>query len=232
MSGTAAWVTLPRLVSLRWPPRAAIVFCGILGTILPAIFGIVMGVPDPVIHDEFSYLLGADTFAHGRLTNPSPALPEFFEAPHVLVVPSYTSKYPPGQPLFLALGQMAGQPIWGVWLGCGLFAASLCWMLQAWSSRKWALTVTVLAIVTLGTSTYWAQSYWGGMPAAHWRRPDARRSAAHDAEATRHRQRPHGGGSDPPGQHPSIRRPSGLRARGGPAWVLADSRPALDGPSS
>ena len=143
MSGPAAWLTQPRLLSLRWPPQAAIVFCGILGNILPAIFGIVMGVPDPIIHDEFSYLLGADTLAHGRLTNPSPALPEFFEAPHVLVEPSYTSKYPPGQPLFLALGQMAGQPIRGVWLGCGLFAASLCWMLQAWeSSRKWALTVT------------------------------------------------------------------------------------------
>ena len=35
MSGTAAWLTLPRLVSLRWPPRAAIVFCGILGRSFP-----------------------------------------------------------------------------------------------------------------------------------------------------------------------------------------------------
>lgn len=135
---------------------------------MPAVVGLVMGVPEPVIHDEFAYLLGADTFAHGRLTNPSPALPEFFEAPHVLVVPTYNSKYPPGQPLMLAFGQLLfGHPIWGVWLSCGLFAASLCWMLQAWTSRKWALGVTAMAIMTIGTTTYWAQSYWGGMlPAA------------------------------------------------------------------
>ena len=53
-----------------------------------------------------------------------------------------------------------------MWLSCGLFAASLCWMLQAWSSRQWALAITILMVVTLGMSTYWAQSYWGGMVAA------------------------------------------------------------------
>jgi hypothetical protein len=157
-----------RLVTLRWRRGIAVLFCALLGTAMPAVVGLVMGVPEPVIHDEFAYLLGADTFAHARLTNPSPPLPEFFEAPHVLVVPTYNSKYAPGQSMMLALGQaLFGHPIWGVWLSCGLFAASLCWMLQAWTSRKWALAVTVMAIMTIGTTTYWAQSYWGGMlPAA------------------------------------------------------------------
>jgi hypothetical protein len=133
----------------------------------PAAYGLVSGVPEPRVHDEFSYLLSADTFAHGRLTNPAPTMPEFFEAPHILVAPTYSSKYPPGQGLALAFGQLVGgHPIWGVWLSCGLFAASLCWMLQAWTSRPWALAVTVTAILTLGVSTYWAQSYWGGMLAA------------------------------------------------------------------
>jgi hypothetical protein len=56
--------------------------------------------------------------------------------------------------------------MWGVWFSCGLFAASLCWMLQAWTSKQWALATSILAIATLGVFTYWAQSYWGGMLAA------------------------------------------------------------------
>ncbi len=151
---------------MRWPRGAAVAFCALLGSLLPAAHG-TSGMHEPGVHDEFSYLLAADTFAHGRLTNPAPRLPEFFEAPHILVTPTYTSKYPPAQALALALGQsVCGHPLWGVWLSCGLFAASLCWMLQAWTRREWALATAIVAIVTLGITDYWAQSYWGGMLAA------------------------------------------------------------------
>lgn len=158
-----------RLGSLpaRLPRTAAIAICGVLGLILPAGFGYLTSFREPSVHDEFSYLLSGDTFAHGRLANPSPRLTRFFEAEHVLLVPTYGSKYPPGQGVALAAGQVIfGHPMWGVWLSCGLFAASLCWMLQSWTTKSVAFVVTLFAIVSLGISTYWAQTYWGGMMAA------------------------------------------------------------------
>ncbi len=124
-------------------------------------------VPEPVVHDEFSYLLSADTFAHGRVTNPTPPDAEFFESPHILVKPIYVSKYQPGQGLILALGQkVAGHAYWGVVLSCALMVYLFCWAADAWLPPQWSFIAGGLAAVLFFIPSYWFISYWGGAVAA------------------------------------------------------------------
>jgi len=127
----------------------------------------VLHEPVPRIHDEFSYLLMADTFVSGHVVNPPPPLTQFFDTFHELMHPVYVSKYFPAQGVFLALGkEITGHPIAGVWLSSALACAATFWMLEAWISSTWALFGAVLMIVQLGIYSYWSQSYWGGMVAA------------------------------------------------------------------
>jgi hypothetical protein len=142
----------------------------VVGTALPALSWALVcrgrALEEEHVHDEHGYLLEADTFASGRLTNPAPQHPEFFESPYILVSPTYQAKYPPAQAVFLAIGQrFFGHPIWGVWLSSGMFTAALYWMLSGWTNRRWAVVGTMNSLVVLGTS-YWTSSYWGGMVAA------------------------------------------------------------------
>ena len=125
------------------------------GRLLP-----LMPVPAPAAHDEFSYLLAADTFAHGRLTNPTPPMWTHFETLHVNMKPTYMSMYPPGQGLILAVGQWFGHPWIGIWLMAGLGCAAICWALQAWLPPRWALLGGMLAIMQFGVLCYWSSTYY------------------------------------------------------------------------
>jgi hypothetical protein len=119
--------------------------------------------PDPGIHDEFSYLLASDTFAHGRMANPTPPAWRHFEQFYVLMKPAFASKYGAAQPLFMALGQRwLWSPRSGVLLSMALAAAGLCWMLQAYVPAEMALLGGLLAVARMSWFSYFANSYWGG----------------------------------------------------------------------
>jgi len=120
-------------------------------------------IPEPFVHDDFSFLLAADTFASGRLANPTPVMWTHFESFHITMKPTYMSMYFPAQGLLLAASKvLTGHPWYGILLTTALMCSAICWMLQAWLPPAWALLGGLLAILRIGLFSYWIDTYHGG----------------------------------------------------------------------
>lgn len=146
-------------------------FCIALIAVLPVALRLLLlphhPVPTPDVYDEFGHLFVADTLRHFRLANPPHASPQFFETFFILQRPTYSSIYPLGQGIALALGwTLLGLPWAGVLLSVAAFCASCYWMLRAWTTPVWALAGGMLAVVEFGPLNPWMNCYWGGALAA------------------------------------------------------------------
>ncbi|MEZ4334231.1 MAG: hypothetical protein R3F35_20970 [Myxococcota bacterium] len=145
--------------------------------VIALLCGLVNGLiryPLPAVNDEFGYLLTADTFAQGRLANPTHPLWRHFETTGVYHEPVYVAKYPPAAAAFMAVGQVVfGHPWWGQLLAYALAAAATAWMLRAFVGPRWALVGGVMLalhpnlqrfqVYDYGWTNYsWSHSYWGG----------------------------------------------------------------------
>jgi hypothetical protein len=156
-----------------WAARFAskTAWCMLLLAVLPVVLRLALlphhPTPSPDVYDEFSHLLMADTLRHFRLANLTHPLHQFFETQFVLQEPSYSSIYPPGQGLILALGWMVfGHPWAGVLLATAALCALCYWMLRGWVTPGWALAGGVLAVIEFGPLNQWMNGYWGGAAAA------------------------------------------------------------------
>jgi len=167
------------LLALAWPrwshlaihlaSRTAL--CMTILFVLPIVLRLALlpvhPIPEPAVADDFSYLLLADTLGHFRLANPPHPMHAFFETLFVLQEPAYSSIYPLGQGIALALGRVIfGHPWAGVALSIGAFCALCYWMLRAWTTPAWALAGGLLAVIEFGPLSQWMNSYWGGAVSA------------------------------------------------------------------
>ena len=117
-------------------------------------------IPVPFTVDDYSNVLAADTFTHGRLANPTPAMWIHFEAIHIDMRPTYTSMYFPGQGLLMAVGRVLLGNFWlAVPFAAALMCSAICWMLQGWLPASWALLGGFIAVLRLGVFSYWTNTY-------------------------------------------------------------------------
>ncbi len=142
---------------------SACVLAGMLAILLRLALIPLMREPVPVVSDEFSHLLLADTLLHGRLVNATHPFWPHFESLHIIQQPQYVSNYFPGHAMVLALAiWMVGDPWFGILALSGVFCGTLCWALQGWMPARWAFPGALLALLRFSIGSYWINAFHGG----------------------------------------------------------------------
>ena len=145
----------------------AMLFVGLLPLVLRIALLPFIGIPQPLVADEFGYLLLADTLASGRLANPTHPFWKSLETVYVFHQPTYASIYPVAPAIPIAIAIMLRMHPWvGVWAAAGVMCALICWMLQGWLPPKWAFLGGLLAVGRFTIVSPWMNTYWGGAVAA------------------------------------------------------------------
>ena len=133
---------------VRWP-RIALSVADV-GAFLVAVAGLALFlyVADvlleriPHVQDSVAYLFQAKTFALGRLSVPIPPDPKSFTHEFIVMHDGqWFSKYPPGWPMVLALGVLAGAP----WVVDPLLGALSLYLLYRIGREVYATPVGLLA---------------------------------------------------------------------------------------
>ncbi len=156
---------LPRFPKIPRPPRpwlaAILIACGAIALRLALIP--VLRVPIPIVSDEFSHLLLADTLLEGRAANPTHPFWEHFESLHILQQPHYVSNYFPGHAAVLAAARLAfGNPWAGILAESLAFLLALYWALAGWMPARWAMFGVLVAALRFAIASYWINAYHGG----------------------------------------------------------------------
>jgi hypothetical protein len=152
----------PSLPALKHPWMWALAIAGGVIALRLALIPL-LPVPVPLVTDEFSHLLLADTLLHGRLANPTHPFWPHFESLHIIQQPHYVSNYFPGHAAVLALGRLTLGNAWaGVLAECAGFLLLLYWALRGWMPARWAVFGVLLAALRFGIASYWVNAYHGG----------------------------------------------------------------------